>query len=190
MRDAQNYSYAIAGMEVTEMIALLEKRAADARQGVEDMAAAMGATVTFEGGEQTPVFDFGVNPLPEGWSLQETDKGKLRPWLHADRWQAIDYYLPLQAHGVACDLQKSFDWACKALAKGDFYNRETGTHGTFSFERLGDKTIIRCPPATNGDIVLPEGCRHIQYEDYLKMKGACTPVETKPPAVRRFSCRF
>jgi hypothetical protein len=173
----RNFVYAIAGTDTLQLISSIEEQALAAKQNVEALAAARGAKIFSSAAarhdtthDNYPFFTF-KGTLPRDWSADAS--GTAYP-------QKYDEHMTIKKYIEKSQLQKQFDLHCRALCGA----KNTRTTGSYGYEKLGEVTVIQCPPASNasGSYAIPADCTIISFSDYLSLLQQNIP-ETPPRAI-------
>jgi hypothetical protein len=167
------YVYVIAGGKTLEVINTLKQDSAEARTGLEALAARYGATVSHRDPspyQDIPYFTFKGQP-PAPWYKTEGDMSLMKPSaILPDQGRAgRELYNEIKSLAERGKLQDRFNAACKN-ACGLWMGANA-----YAFEEVGDKTIVKCPPSEDRHAPkyrIPPDSTVISYAAYIGMKEA------------------
>lgn len=159
----REYLYVIANDDMLDVIRSLKNDAAQAKQDFAAYVENLGGTVNYS--KDDAEFTF-ANGVPAGWKVERSRAGEyIKPEWNSEAGRKMSIAFGKQ------DLQKVFNNACHAMAPTCHYNTYV-----YSFEELGDKTIIKCPPTHERDYLVPPGCTVLSYVDYVQLREAAQPT--------------
>lgn len=175
----RDFLYLVANDEMLTVIDALKKNAAKAKSDFIDYVARLGGVVRYgENGQTTFLFPGGV---PAGWVQIQTARPAFGAYAEP-QWPS-EAASKLHSASLKQDLQREFNSACHKMAPTSHFNSYT-----YSFETLGDKTIIKCPPRSNGEYIVPPDCKVLSYPEYLALREAIYP--TPKAVIKPFTKKF
>jgi hypothetical protein len=181
--DNQNFLYVIAGGETLQMLDKLKADAEAAKQALEKMAQDMGAQISFD--PHDSLFTF-TGAVPAGWEKREMRGGPLfSPDESTKEGRKISSDIEWTKQKM--NIRSQFTEACAKYCGSNSYNGKE-----YSFEQIGDKIVVKCPPGyvASGPIpyFIPPDSTPITFSAYAKMKedAGLLPV----PVVNVFKNKF
>ncbi|MCE9507144.1 MAG: hypothetical protein K8R48_02355 [Alphaproteobacteria bacterium] len=180
--DNQNYLYVIAGGETLKMLDKLKADADTAKQALEKMAQDWGAKISFD--PHDSLFTF-TGAVPAGWEKFPTRGG--------------DMFNPDQSTKEGRKISSDINWTKQKMnilyqfseACAEYCGTCRWNDYKYSFEQIGDKIVVKCPPATTDtygsdgavEHFIPPDSTPITFSEYAKMKedaGLLKPATIKP----------
>ena len=182
--DNESFLYVIAGGETLKMLDKLKADADTAKKNLEKMAQDWGAQISFDPCDS--LFTF-TGAVPAGWEKREMRGG---PLFSPDESTKEGRKISSEIGWTKRKMDLSFQFS-EACAKHCGTSRCNGN--VYSFEQIGDKIVVRCPPDYRGSgqptqYFIPPDSTPITFSAYAKMKedAGLLPV----PVVNVFKEKF